>query len=148
MGSFTFLLSCLVEFQHYGFVLSYYISFGYVCLSYPRSLFFSNKKQKMSRYEWEKGGYLGGGEGGKTVLIFYWMRKEILFNKKGFFFKLRSRELLPWVVVAVQIWGPEFYTQHLYKILGLVIPLVIPETGRKRPVDLFCSLASKPTPIF
>lgn len=55
-GSFTFLLSCLVEFQHYGFVLSYYISFGYVWLSYPRSLFFSNKKQKMSRYEWEKRG--------------------------------------------------------------------------------------------
>lgn len=34
----------------------------------------------------KKGGYLGeGGEEGKTVLIFYWMRKEILFNKKGFF---------------------------------------------------------------
>lgn len=36
-----------------------------------------------------KGGYLGGGERGKTVLIFYWMRKEILFNKKGFLFKVK-----------------------------------------------------------
>lgn len=56
----------------------------------------------------KKGGYLGGGgEGGKTVLIFYWMRKEILFNKKGRdFFKLRSRELLQWVVACRSNMGP------------------------------------------